>query len=113
MFADRKHGSKAKALLAAMAWRDTQLGKYPPRREFGGHNERPPGSGYVKRAWRFRVERKTGKRVRYAVWRGWIVMHDGKYAESNYSIPKWGDAGAKLLITEWFSRKKREVKKQR
>lgn len=113
MFSDGKYGSKAKALRAAILWRDAELPKHPLRREYSKHNPRPRGTGYIKRGTKVYVHRRTGKKKAYPVWQGWIRMPDGKATTSNYSIPKWGEDGAKLLVKAWLGEKQREFKKRR
>lgn len=109
-----RYGSKAKALEAAIRWRDAELPKHDaPIRPYGKFSKRPVGTGYLKRGWRTRVHKRTGKRTRYQVWEAWIRLRDGKSAQSHYSIPKWGDEGARLLIQSWFSQKVRACKKSK
>lgn len=110
-----RYGSKAKALEAAIQWRDAQLPKHdaPPSRPYAKGAKRPAGTGYIKRGWRTRVHKRTGKRTRYEVWHAWIRLRDGKSASSHYSIEKWGDEGAHLLIRSWFAQKVRQCKRKR
>lgn len=99
-----KYGSKAKALEAAMLWRDAELPRHTTPTRLA---KRPAGTGYVARGWRTYVHRRTGEQIHYPVWKGWIRLRDGKSAQTHYSIPKWGDEGANLLIRSWFAEKVR------
>jgi hypothetical protein len=99
-FADKAHGSRAKALAAARVYREALLSVLPPKDKPG--NTRVP-VGHAK-IWRRTLA--PGRVV-------WIVRikltDDGKRGQTHYSVLRWGEAGAKKRAEMWLANKRAEL----
>lgn len=98
MFSDAVHGGTAKALRAAIAWRDQTakaLSSVPrPRKSH---------AGYIKQV---ELARRGGPS---RVYLAWIRLPDGRAASTTFSIAKWGKAAAKRRCQQYLERKRREA----
>lgn len=100
-FSDSLHGSKAKALKAAKAFRD-----YHDRRKPELLKARPWSEGRIFRELRSWVTAQ-GERRYYEAWTVWIRMPT-RPASTNYSIDKWGPRKAKSKAEAWLNQKRQE-----
>jgi hypothetical protein len=99
MFSDAVHGGKAKALRAAIAWRDRTAATIQPARR----RRTKAGVGYVKRA---ELARRVGT---WPVYIAWIRMPDGRAASTSFSVARWGEREAKRRCQLYLARKRREA----
>jgi hypothetical protein len=99
MFSDAVHGGKAKALRAAIAWRDRTSASIRPARR----RRMPPSYGYVRRT---ELARRAGTSPVYLAW---IRMPNGRAASTSFSIAKWGVREAKRRCALYLARKRREA----
>ena len=98
MFSDAVHGGKAKALRAAIAWRNQTAATIRPARR----TRIRTGSGYVKRVL---IARRVGIAP---VYMAWIRLPNGRAASTSFSIEKWGAQEAKRRCQLYLARKRRE-----
>ena len=99
VFSDGVWGGKQKALDAALAWRDEQIGLLPAyelqvrRRNLLRKNNKSgvPGVG------RYEREPPPGKEGKgSAFWMAFWTDPDGKAHKRKFAVNRWGERGAKL-----------------
>lgn len=112
-FADGVYGSRSKAFLAAMAWRNATEKRLPaPQRPGRVANPYPPGYSYIKRAVAHDYPRGGGPRRPYKAWIAFFRIEDRKHRLTKWSIEKWGDREAKRRCEAWLATQKQDLAKR-
>lgn len=104
-FTDAKYGGKAKALAAAIKWRDENMAKYPSLRNGAapGRRQAPIGHSIF---WEY----DDGLR---RTLNGNIKVEDGqRSAQVRYSIREYGRKGALAMIRRWYLAQRRMLRKK-
>lgn len=105
LFSDSAYGSKRKARLAAIVWREETASKLGPLERGGG--VKPPGYSYIKRMLAFNY--LGGARQEFKAWVGFLRIEHRGHLSTKWSIEKWGDKEARRRCEGWLLLKKTEL----
>lgn len=103
-FVDAQHGSQARALSAAIQWRDEQLRQLGPKLTPGhGVHRSAPGYGYMKQLLRGPADRQ------YLAWYGCLRVEGGRRVTTHRSIEVHGPEQAKAQVSAWLREERRAL----